>query len=286
MRIFLPWLISLFLVISCSKDNTPKGNFVAKIDNILITKEDVYSEINSLPDYAKEFFEGEDGKIRFVDELVKKELLYMEAKKRGLDKDKDLQRKIEEFKKITLINKLLENEVGKNLTPSENDMKTFYEKNKDEFTINNQVRLSHIIVKNEIEAEKIFERLKRGEEFSKVALEVSLDKASARSGGDIGSFKKGELAPDIESVVFPLKKGEISIPIKLKDGIHIFKVTDSKGTVIEYEKVKNLIAQKIIAEKQKESFDKLIDNLKNNKKIEINKEEISRLSFSKDTNQK
>lgn len=74
------------------------------------------------------------------------------------------------------------------------------------------------------------------------------------------------------------------MPVKLKDGIHIFKVTDSKGTVIEYEKVKNLIAQKIIAEKQKESFDKLIDNLKNNN--EINKEEISRLSFSKDTNQK
>lgn len=41
------------------------------------------------------------------------------------------------------------------------------------------------------------------------------------------------------------------MPVKLKDGIHIFKVTDSKGTVIEYEKVKNLIAQKIIAEKQK-----------------------------------
>lgn len=279
-------IIALIFVVSCSKDGGHKGEYVAKVDNITITKEDVRAEIDVLPEMAKEFFSGPDGAARFVEELIKKELLYLEAKKRGIDKDKDFQRKVEEFKKLTLINRILEGEMEKVSKVTEKDVKEYYDKNKDEFMLNNQVRLSHIVVKTDDEAKKAYERLKNGEDFAKVASEMSVDKATAKVGGDLGSFKKGEMSAELEDIAFRLKRGEISAPVKLKDGVHIFKLTEAKGAVMEFEKVKGFVVQKITAERQKERFDKLIESLKKNYKVDINKEAVSKITFASAPSQK
>jgi peptidyl-prolyl cis-trans isomerase C len=278
MKKVLVVFICFIFAASCAKDSSQK-TYVAKIDGTIITKEDAQAEINNLPEVAKDFFKGQEGAARFVDELVKKELLYIEAKKRGWDKGADFQRKVEEFKKITLINQLLDKEIEALSKVTDKEIKEYYDKHKEDFMASNQVRLSHIVVKTDEDAKKVYERLKKGEDFAKIASEMSLDKASANSGGDIGSFKRGEMTQQLEEVAFRLKKGEISMPIKLKDGIHILKVADVKGTILEFDKVKGLIAQRLTAEKQRDSFDKLIENLKKSYKIDINKDALSKLTF-------
>jgi peptidyl-prolyl cis-trans isomerase C len=276
-------IVALVFVASCAKESSQKdgkAGYVLKIDGNVYTLEDVQAEVNTLPEMAKEFFHGTEGAARFVDELVKKELLYIEAKNRGLDKSKDFQKRVEEFKKITLINQMLEKEIESAAKITDKDTKDYYDKHKDDFMVNNQVRLSHIVVKTEDDAKKVYERLKKGEDFSKIASEMSIDKASAKAGGDIGNFKRGEMKPELEDVAFRLKKGEISMPIKLKDGIHIIKVTDAKGSILEFDKVKGLIGQRMAAEKQRESFDKFIENLKKKHKIEINKDVLAKIIFA------
>jgi peptidyl-prolyl cis-trans isomerase C len=274
-------LIVIFaFVASCAKESEQKGGYVLKIDGNVYTHEDVQAEMSALPEMAKEFFHGPEGTARFVDELVKKELLYIEAKNKGLDKNKDFQKKVEEFKKITLINQILEKEMESAAKVTDKDIKDYYDKHKEDFMVNTQVRLSHIVVKTDDDAKKVYERLKKGEDFAKVASEVSLDKASAKAGGDIGNFKRGEMKPELEDVAFRLKKSEISMPIKLKDGIHIIKVTDAKGPMLEFDKVKGLIGQRMAAEKQRESFDKFIENLKKKHKIDINKDALAKITFA------
>ncbi len=267
----------VFLV-SCSKGGGTKGNYVVKIDDTTISQEDAQAEMNALPDMAKQFFQGPEGTSKFIDELVKKEMLYLEAKKRGLDKDKEFQKRVEEFKKISLINSLLMKEIENNAKVTDKDIKDFYDSHKDDFTINSQVKVSQIVVKTEDEVKKVQDRLKAGEDFGKVAAAMSADKASAKSGGSLGSFKKGELSPELEDTVFRLKKGEVSMPLKLKDGLHILKVTDAKGSVVEFEKVKGLIAQRLTAEKQRASFEKFIEGLKKNYKVDINKDAVAKLA--------
>ncbi|MEW6739300.1 MAG: peptidylprolyl isomerase [Nitrospirota bacterium] len=273
-------IIALVFVASCAKESGQKGGYVLKIDGNVYTQEDVQAEMNTLPEMAKEFFQGPEGTARFVDELVKKELLYIEAKNKGLDKNKDFQKKVEEFKKITLINQILEKEIESAAKVTDKDIKDYYDKHKEDFMVNTQVRLSHIVVKADDDAKKVYERLKKGEDFAKVASEVSLDKASAKAGGDIGNFKRGEMKPELEDVAFRLKKGEVSMPIRLKDGIHIIKVTDAKGSMLEFDKVKGLIGQRMAAEKQRESFDKFIENLKKKHKIDINKDALAKITFA------
>lgn len=282
MKIILAVIISIFIFSSCAKDGKQKEGYVAKIDSVIINKEDVNEQMKMLPEIAMQYFQGPEGAAKFVDELVKKEVLYLETKKRGMDKDKEFQKKLEEFKKITLINDLLDKEIEAAPTITEEDIRGYYEKNKEDFMINKQIRISHILVKTEDDVNKAKERIDKGEDFAKIASEVSVDKASGKVGGDIGFIKKGELAQELEKVIFTMKKGHIISPVKVKEGYRIIKITDIKGDAVEFDKVKGLIGQRLTAEKQKESFEKFMENIKKNYKIDMNKEEIAKLTFSSD----
>lgn len=279
MKILLTVLFSVFILSACAKDGKQKDGYIAKIDGITISKEEVNAQMKMLPEIAIQHFQGPEGLTKFVDELVKKEMLYLEAKKRGMDKDKEFQKKVEEFRKITLINDLLDKEIELSPKVTEEDIKGYYDKNKDDFMINKQIRISHIFVKTEDELNKLKERIEKGDDFAKIASEMSADKASAKVGGDIGFIKKGELSPELENLVFTMRKGQVSSPVKMKDGFRIIKVTDIKGNVVEFDKVKGLINQRLIAEKQRESFEAFMEKIKKNYKIDINKDEIAKINL-------
>jgi peptidyl-prolyl cis-trans isomerase C len=156
-------------------------------------------------------------------------------------------------------------------------VKDYYEKNKDDFVVAREIKASHILVKTEEEARKVLERLKKGERFDAVAKAVSIDTASAKNGGDLGFFKKGQMVPEFEQAAAMLKVGETtSAPVKTSFGFHIIKVTDKKtGDPVEFEKVRDMISQKLSGEKQKEAFEKYISDLRKSYKVEINKEALS-----------
>ncbi len=280
MKKYVLLLLCLALLVSCTKGGEKKGDVVAKIDSSVITTKDVEQEINALPEFAREFFKGQEGMARLVDELVKKELLYVEAKKRGLDKDEEFQRKFEEIKKTALITRLLEKEIKALPQLTDKEVKDYYDAHKDEFVQANTVRLSQIVVKTEDDAKKVYERLQKGEPFNKLAAEVSLDKASAKSGGDLGLFKRGEMNQDLEKVAFNLKKNQISMPVPLKDGIHILVVTDIKGNALEFDKIKDSISQQLMAKKQQDGLEKFIEGLKKNYKVEVNKDNFSKINLT------
>jgi len=280
MKKYVLLLLCLAFLVSCTQGGEKKGDVVAKIDTSVITTKDVEQELNTLPEFAREFFKGQEGMARLVDELVKKELLYVEAKKRGLDKDEEFQRKFEEIKKNALITRLLEKEIKAIPQLTDKEAKDYYDGHKDEFVQPNAVRLSQIVVKSEDDAKKVYERLQKGEPFNKLAAEVSLDKASAKSGGDLGLFKRGEMNQDLEKVAFSLKKNQISMPVPLKDGIHILVVTDIKGTTLDFDKVKGSIIQQLMAKKQQDGLEKFIEGLKKNYKVEVNKDNFSKISLA------
>ncbi len=94
-------------------------------------------------------------------------------------------------------------------------------------------RASHILInqygsdeKNLEEANKIYNRLISGEDFAKLAQELSADPGSGKNGGDLGYFTKGMMVKEFEDAVFNGKVGEIQKPVKTSYGYHIIKVTD------------------------------------------------------------
>jgi len=269
----------LLAVAACAKKEGPTGPYLAKVGNATITQADLEREMKNLPEFAQALFAGSGGKEKFLNELVKKEILYQEAVKKGLDKDPEYLKKVEDYKKITLIGSLLEKEIEAKSKVTEKDVKDYYDKHKEEISSVSQIKASHILVKTEDEANKIYESLKKGANFTELAKKNSIDPGSAKNGGDLGFFSKGQMVPEFEAAAAKLRIGEISQPVKTKYGYHIIKVADKKlGKPIEFDKVKGLLSQRVAAEKQKEAFDSYLENLKKSYKVEINKDAVSKLS--------
>jgi peptidyl-prolyl cis-trans isomerase D len=109
-----------------------------------------------------------------------------------------------------------------------------------------EVRASHILInqyendeQNKEEAEKIYNQLKGGADFSKLAREYSRDPGSAQIGGDLGWFGKGRMIPEFEKAAFSGRVGVVQEPIKTQYGYHIIKVTGKSDKKYIVEKVVN-----------------------------------------------
>ena len=200
-----------------------------------------------------------------------------------MDKNPQFLQKVEDFKKITLISQLLEKEIETKASVTEKDAKEYYDKHKAELASVSQIRASHILVKTEAEANKIIDKLKKGEDFAALARKYSIDKGTAKNGGDLGYFTAGQLAPEVEQAAVKLKPGEIGGPVKTKFGYDVIKVVDKKmGKPVEFEKIKNVIMQRISSEKQKGVFDSYIAKLKEKFKVVENRDAVLKLDSGTD----
>jgi peptidyl-prolyl cis-trans isomerase C len=277
-------LIVLFLLIGCAKE---KGEVLVRFDNGRITVDEFNKELNKVPEFAKGIFEGPEGKRKFLDDLISRELIYLDAKRKKIDKDKEYLDMIERFKRDALLEILLKREVEDKAKVEEAELRAYYDSNPEEFRLNEEVRASHILVKTEAEAKDVQKRLKGGADFGKLATEVSQDPGSAKRGGDLGYFGRGTMIPEFEKAAFRLKQGELSELVKTNFGYHIIKLTGRKpGQIVEYAKVSEILRQRLTREKQKKVFEEWVAGLRKDAKININEEAFKSLTEGKKTEEK
>lgn len=124
------------------------------------------------------------------------------------------------------------------VTVSDDELRSYYEQHKNEYTLPDRVSAQHILFKTqdkkpeEIEAlrqkaREILDRAKKGEDFASLAKQFSED-SSAANGGDLGSFQRGQMAPEFERTAFTLGPGAISDLVQTQFGIHIIKVNEKQ----------------------------------------------------------
>jgi parvulin-like peptidyl-prolyl isomerase len=120
------------------------------------------------------------------------------------------------------------------------------------------VRLSHILIKlpqgateqqvseGKERAAKAIERVKAGEDFAKVAKDVSDDTGTKDSGGELGWFQRGSVNPDWEQIVFAMDKGDVRGPVTGPQGLHVFFVSEvKKGELKSYAEMKETLTREL-----------------------------------------
>ena len=155
---------------------------------------------------------------------------------------------------------------------SEQAAKKTYDEQVKKIESKPEVSARHILVKTEEDALDIIERLNRGSDFAELAKEKSTGPSGSR-GGDLGYFSKGQMVPEFDKVVFVLKKGEVSEPVKTRFGWHVIKVEDKRDSKPpSFDTVKGGLMAGMVNQKAVE----VISGLRTSAKIDIIDPEIKK----------
>ncbi|WP_060671643.1 peptidylprolyl isomerase [Rossellomorea vietnamensis] len=227
---------SLLAVFGFSKEDV-----VAKVGSESISKDDLYTTlVDQYGDGALDTLiaekivklESEKKDLTVKDSEIKKELEKIkgqydseEAFNEALaSSGSDLDSVKENIKTYLLTEKLLKDRIK----ITDDQVKEYFEANKDTFAQKEQVEASHILVDDEKTAQEVKKKLDEGGDFAELAKEYSTDTSNAESGGELGYFGKGEMVSEFDDKAFSMKEGEISDPVKTEFGYHIIKVTGKK----------------------------------------------------------
>lgn len=181
--------------------------------------------------------------------------------------EKDLKTYIEHQ---LILNKLFD-EVTKDITNTSEDIEKYYQENKEEFFVPEQLRASNIVVKTEEEANSIIERLDKGEDFAQLAVDLSIDPTAKQNKGDIGFFDRdASLVDEFKDAAFQLKVGEYTKkPVQSIYGYHIIKIEDKINEhQRKFDEVKEDLTERFVMEEKNEKFSQYVDELLEKAKVE------------------
>jgi peptidyl-prolyl cis-trans isomerase SurA len=207
----------------------------AQIDSVKITESQVDGEM----DHRMRMFINQIGSPEKLEEYYQKSISEIKEEMRDIIKEQMMVQSSQE--KITK---------DVNITPSE--VKAYLKKlPKDSIPeISSEIEVGMIMKSPVIgDAEKqacidrlksFKERIKKGDDFSTLAVLYSEDPGSAKKGGELGMFKRGDMRIEFEAAAFKLKPGEISDIVETEDGFHIIQMIERKG---EYINVRHILLQ-------------------------------------------
>lgn len=268
---------------SDSSQAEPKkdAQVMAEVNGKAITTDDFEGELKNLPEYLKSMSDSAQGRKEMLDTMVVRELILQQASKDGLDKGPEVAKKLEDLKKRLIVEAYLKKKVESDTTVSDEELKKFYEQNKDKFKADAQIRASHILVSTEQEAKDLLSKLKAGGNFEELAKGHSKD-SSAAKGGDIGWFGKGAMVPPFEKALMALKEGQLSDVVRTDYGYHIIKLTGKRPAGLRpFDEVKEQIKGALMPAKQQELFLKIKEELKKSAKINIKEDVLSNMGAKK-----
>ena len=205
----------------------------------------------------------------------------------------DLRRNIE---RSMIINRVQQQDVMDKIAVTEAETNAYYEAHKNEFTSPAMVTLREILVavpekapggeagvnvgideEAKAKAEAIRARVQKGEDFAKLAAELS-DAASKANGGLIGPVNREELSPALLDLIQKLKPGEVAAPVRGPRGYQLFKLETQSQTVVQpLSAVRNQVSDKVFREKSKPEIAKYLKRLREQAIIEWKNDELKKL---------
>ena len=221
------WVTSLILVLGfwgCAKMDKP----VARVGNSTITQsefEETYMKQRSLTAGLEAPLSD---KKKVLDNMINHRLQVLAARAEGVGQDPKFQKKLKQFKDQTAFWAVLEADLIPRVIPESQIRNIWLHSNVD-------LKLRHILLqlprnasKKQIDstmtlAENLVKKIRSGADFAELAKKYSQDKATVNRGGLLGYIKWQQLDPAVRTVVFNLKRYDISPPLKTNQGVEIIQ---------------------------------------------------------------
>lgn len=160
--------------------------------------------------------------------LIEQTVISQEARKQKIDQLPAVKEELAALKHRVYVNELLKKNVL-DKKPTDKEINALYERAKDNYDPH-EVKISHILVKDESEARDLIKQIQGGADFAKLAKEKSLDQATAKNGGGLPMVNVRQLQlPGLAEAAVSLNKGQLlAIPFKGTSGYHVVRLDDKK----------------------------------------------------------
>ena len=247
----------------------PPDRVVVAVGDWTITAAQFDQIIDALPEQYRAVARG-SGRKQFADNVVRIAVLAQEGKRRKLD-ESPVYRTQSMFQDTNILANMTYEEIGKNTKLDEADVRKYFEAHKAEFE---QVHARHILIRVQgspspvrpgqkdltdaealAKAQDLRKRIQAGEDFAQLAKRESDDTGSGANGGDLGSFRRGQMVPTFEQAAFAMQPGDLSDPVKSQFGYHLIKVeaTESKS----FEEVRPELERRMRPEQAQKTLEEL-----------------------------
>jgi peptidyl-prolyl cis-trans isomerase C len=232
---------------------------LAKVNGVEITDEDLKLALEDLGPAIPRQLEGKARESYVLDFLIDEQLVVQQAQADKLAETPEFAKKLAYLRDKALMETLLGNVAQKAAT--EPAIKQAYDEAAKNQKPETEYHAHHILVQTEDEAKAALKRVKGGEDFGKVATELSKDPGA--KGGDLGWFTKDRMVPEFGEAAAKMEPGQISEPVKTQFGWHIIKLDEKRPKVFPpLDQVKDQVARYVVQKAQSELVMKLRDGAK------------------------
>jgi len=226
-KIICIFILAIILNFSCSKKNQIQ---IAQIDDhgIFLTTFKIRYQ-----DFLKNQIQDDNlmNRYLFLNNVIDETLFLKYAHELSINNDEEYLKKKEDIKNQLLLNEYFNKKVNIDFNPTDSEIRNLYKWQ------NTTIHVRHLFSRNKTKIYELYKRLNAGKKWKDLAYECFQDSILKNNGGDLGWYKYGELDTRFEMKAFALKPGEISEPIKTKDGYSIIQLIESEldGFLIEDE---------------------------------------------------
>ena len=179
--------------------------------DLSVAESEIGSDMGTMPAAQK--------RMSLLEFLIDNQLFAEAAEGAKLDQGADFETRLNYLKRRALRELYFDKVIKASV--SDADARKIYDDQVKLLKPEEEVSARHILVETEDQAKVLKEKLNNGADFAQLAKENSKDPGSKDDGGNLGYFGHGQMVPQFEDVVFKLKKGDVSDPVKTQFGWHL-----------------------------------------------------------------
>jgi peptidyl-prolyl cis-trans isomerase C len=265
---------------------------LVKVGDRTITVGEFAERLADQSPYLRARFRSSEHRREFLDNMVRFELLSIEAEKRGYHQSPEV-KKIRDQKMVQRMMKKFFDEGGEKISDiKEEEIKAYYEQNRHEYHKPEQVRASHILFKNKQQAQKVLRQLRnaRGDVrlFRELAAKNSIEEKTRQNGGDLRFFSRPsqktshepEVPDSVRQAAFSIKdKGGVHPSVVASEqGFHVVQLTDRRRAYDRsLEEARRSIQNHLWRERREKAIDAFVQQLREKAKVEEHPELLDQI---------
>ncbi len=234
---------------------------LAKVGALTVTENEVNEFLAELGQRGQAY-NNPEGKKVILDQLIAQKLLLQDARRNLFETEPEFKAELARLRENLLIS-YAGQKVFSSVKITDDEVKAYYDENKEKFAEGETVNADHILVDSEEKANEILAKINAGEiSFGDAAREYSSCPSRER-GGNLGDFGRGQMVPEFDTAVFEMAEGEVRGPIKTQFGYHLIKLNSrSDSSIMPFEEIKSELSKMLLDEKKRGAYERKINQLK------------------------